>query len=94
MPTTKLTSFSLSIFVAVAASTFLFRTRITPLNGAGIVVVLTGSAWYSYISIDEKNAGAGKSVIKDDGLDDDEVAAMEAVPLMSDKDPAKIMHRN
>ena len=38
----------------IAADTMLFGTVITPLNGAGIVVVLAGSAHYSYISVMEQ----------------------------------------
>lgn len=38
----------------IGLSTKLFHVEITPLNGAGIVVVLIASAWYSYISVLEK----------------------------------------
>ena len=38
----------------IALSTVLFHVEITPLNGAGIVVVLLASARYSYISVVEK----------------------------------------
>jgi hypothetical protein len=34
----------------------LFGTVISPLNGAGILVVLVASAWYSYMSVLEENA--------------------------------------
>jgi len=40
--------------IMIALSTVLFHVEITPLNGAGIVVVLIASAWYSYISVLEK----------------------------------------
>lgn len=38
----------------IIISTIVFEIKITPLNGAGIVVVLIGSAIYSYISVLEK----------------------------------------
>ena len=40
----------------ICLGTYLFHTVITPINGLGIVVVLMGSAWYSYISVIEKPA--------------------------------------
>eukprot|EP00542_Grammatophora_oceanica_P016549 CAMPEP_0194028504 /NCGR_PEP_ID=MMETSP0009_2-20130614/2446_1 /TAXON_ID=210454 /ORGANISM="Grammatophora oceanica, Strain CCMP 410" /LENGTH=367 /DNA_ID=CAMNT_0038667913 /DNA_START=136 /DNA_END=1239 /DNA_ORIENTATION=+ len=42
--------------VMIAVSTILFDVPITPLNGAGIIVVLLGSARYSYVSVIEKEA--------------------------------------
>ena len=38
----------------IVLSTVLFHVDISPLNGAGILVVLAGSARYSYVSLLEK----------------------------------------
>ncbi|KAL7576712.1 hypothetical protein ACA910_005635 [Epithemia clementina (nom. ined.)] len=44
----------------IAVSTILFNIEISPLNGAGIVVVLIGSARYSYVSVMEKQPSNNK----------------------------------
>jgi hypothetical protein len=42
----------------ILVSTIIFETQITPLNGAGIAVVLLGSARYSYVSVLEQQQPA------------------------------------
>lgn len=70
----------------IAVSTIVFGTPIAPLNGAGILVVLAGSARYSYISVTEKKPLLPKftSDDKDDdhGMDVEEAVSTEAVPLV------------
>lgn len=46
----------------IAMSTILFHIDISPLNGAGIVVVLIGSACYSYVSVLEKSQATKETV--------------------------------
>lgn len=39
-------------------STILFHVHVTPVNATGIAVALAGSAWYSYVSVMEKEQEA------------------------------------
>ena len=80
----------------VALSTIIFQTEILPLNAAGIVVVLSGSAYYSYVSITDnniKNAKKEESTtevvqLQTDDVDGDEENLMdgETAPLTGKKD--------
>jgi hypothetical protein len=50
----------------IAVATILFQLEITPLNGAGIFIVLAGSARYSYVCVQEqmmKKTAAGADLI-------------------------------
>ena len=65
--------------------TALFRITITPLNGVGIIVVLIGSSYYSYVSIAEQTTvvtQASKDAVTEND-DKEEDGLEEGIPLIA-----------
>lgn len=75
----------------IAMSTVLFNVEITPLNGAGIVVVLIGSARYSYVSVLEKTQ-ATKDAVEEREKDADEEEGRSG-QTGNDQDRAELISR-
>ena len=75
----------------IAVSTILFNVEITPLNGAGILVVLAGSARYSYVSVLEKTQATKDAVEEREKAPDEEEG--RSTGSSGDQDRAELISR-
>jgi drug/metabolite transporter (DMT)-like permease len=73
--------------IMIAVSTLLFDVVITPLNGAGILVVLIGSARYSYVSVlEQQNTAKVENQFEEDTTDEENNNESEMDELLSAKE--------
>lgn len=72
----------------IAFSTMLFDTHIAFYNGMGIIIVLIGSARYSYVCVTEK----AKQVAPSQNADIDESSTQESLPLVRVRSKSNHVH--
>uniref|UniRef100_A0A7S2YCI9 Sugar phosphate transporter domain-containing protein n=1 Tax=Entomoneis paludosa TaxID=265537 RepID=A0A7S2YCI9_9STRA len=79
----------------IGIATVIFSVEITPLNGAGIMVVLAGSGWYSYVSIMEKTETKQQKQIDDEADEEnsprEDGEYVKLIPTHTRKGPRGVM---